>query len=42
MKEKCVLRKTYKVSFTTIHSGDKDVQIPVYTPIHKENPQPEP
>ena len=41
MMEKCVLRKTYKVSFTTITSGGKEVQIPVYTPIHKED-KPEP
>ena len=39
MKNNCVLRKTYKVSYTTIKSGGKEVQIPVYTPVKKEDPE---
>lgn len=39
MKNNCVLRKTYKVSYTTIKTGGKEVQIPVYTPVKKEDPE---
>jgi predicted histone-like DNA-binding protein len=40
MKEKCTLRKTYEVSFKTITHGGKSMQIPVFTPIIEQDPQP--
>ena len=40
MKAKCTLRKTYEVSFKTITHGGKSMQIPVFTPIIEQDPQP--
>lgn len=40
MKEKCILRKTYEVTYKTIMHGGEPKKVPVYTPIVEEDPNP--
>ncbi len=37
MKEQCILRKTFEVTYKTITHGGKQVKVPVYTPIITED-----
>ena len=42
MLDKCVLEKAYEVSYKEITSGGKPKKVPVYTPIVKQDAEPEP